>query len=59
MDRFLPYWVPVFQALLTPAIAFLAVVIAFFQWRTAHQRVVIDQFARRMKFYTDCRDVFA
>jgi hypothetical protein len=57
MDRFLPYWVPVFQALLTPAIAFLAAVIAFFQWTTARQRVVIDQFDRRMKFYTDCRDV--
>jgi hypothetical protein len=57
MNCFLSYWVPVFQALLTPAVAFLAVVIALFQWRTAHKRVVIDLFDRRMKIYTDCRDV--
>jgi hypothetical protein len=57
MNCLLPCWLQVSQALLTPAIAILAVVIAFFQWKTAHQRAVIDQFDRRMKFYTGCRDV--
>jgi hypothetical protein len=57
MNFFLSYWVPVFQALLTPAIAFLAVMIALCQWRTAHQRVVMDLFDRRMKIYTDCREI--
>jgi hypothetical protein len=57
MNCFLPCWLQLSQALLTPAIAILTVVIAYFQWRTAHQKVVIDQFDRRMKFYTGCRDV--
>jgi hypothetical protein len=45
------------QASTVPAIALLAAVIGFFQWRTAHKRVVIDLFDRRMKIYTDCRDI--
>ena len=53
----LPYGMQMLQALAVPAIALFAVVIGFFQWRTAHQRVVIDLFDRRMKIYTDCRDV--
>jgi len=47
----------VLQALLTPALAIPTGMIAFFQWRTAHQRVVIDLFDRRMKIYIGCRDV--
>jgi hypothetical protein len=57
MNCAFPYWIQVFQALLTPAVAILAGVIAFFQWRTAHQKMVIDLFDRRMKIYADCRDV--
>ncbi len=57
MSCAIPYWIQVFQALLTPAVAVLAGVIAFFQWRTAHQKMVIDLFDRRMKIYADCRDV--
>ena len=30
------------QALATPAIALLAIVVAVMQWRTAHQKVVLD-----------------
>jgi hypothetical protein len=53
------YWIQVLQALLTPAIAFLAVVTAVFQLRTAQQRVVLDLFDRRLAKYTAVRDVVA
>lgn len=45
----LPEWVLILQALLTPAIAVAVAVIAFLQWRTAHQKVVLDLFDRRWK----------
>ncbi|MGX1256638.1 hypothetical protein [Sinorhizobium fredii] len=38
-------------ALLTPTIALFAALIAFLQWRTAHQKVVLDVFDRRLKVY--------
>lgn len=47
----LPLWLQVMQALLTPAIALAVGVIAFMQWRTAHQKVVLDLFERRMAVY--------
>lgn len=47
----MPAWVQYLQALATPAIALLAIVIAVFQWRTAHQRAVLDLFDRRMQVY--------
>lgn len=47
----LPLWLQVMQALLTPAIALAVGVIAFMQWRTAHQKVVLDLFERRMSVY--------
>src|SRR5215207_849422 len=40
---------PVWVALLGILATFIAVMIAFFQWRTAHQKVVLDLFERRMK----------
>lgn len=45
-------WVTVLSALLTPTIAAFAIVIAFMQWRTAHQKVVLDLFDRRLKVYS-------
>lgn len=39
------------SALLTPTIAAVAIVIAFMQWRTAHQKVVLDLFDRRLGIY--------
>jgi hypothetical protein len=45
------------QGLLTPVVAILALIIAFFQWRAGHQKMVIDLFDRRMKIYSDCRNV--
>ncbi|MBY3027599.1 hypothetical protein HF265_00495 [Rhizobium leguminosarum] len=44
----MPIWIQVLQALLTPAIAIGVGVIAYMQWRTAHQKVVLDLFARRI-----------
>lgn len=53
----MPTWVQYSQALATPAIALLAIVIAILQWRTAHQKVVVDLFERRMKVYSEIRAV--
>src|SRR4051794_17999162 len=48
MQPLLPLWVLYSQALATPAIAILAVVLGLVQWRTAHQRAVLDLFERRI-----------
>lgn len=49
----LPDWVVVLQALLPIAIALAVGVIAFLQWRTAHQKVVLDVFDRRLSVFDD------
>ncbi|WP_105435692.1 hypothetical protein [Neorhizobium tomejilense] len=53
----IPVWIQVLQALLTPAIAIAVGVVAFLQWRTAHQKVVLDLFERRLKIYDAVSDV--
>jgi hypothetical protein len=45
------------QALGTPAIAALAIVIGVMQWRTAHQRAVLDLFEKRFALYQELRTV--
>jgi hypothetical protein len=40
-----------FQPWIIAAIAALAALIAYFQWRTAHQRVVLDLFDRRLQTF--------
>jgi hypothetical protein len=55
MTSTLPNWVLYLQALLTPAIALLAVVIGYVQWRTAHQRAVLDAFEKRFEIYQSAR----
>src|SRR5260370_19959215 len=55
----MPLWIQYSQALAAPAIALLAIVIAILQWRTAHQKVVLDLFERRMKVYSEIRAVIA
>jgi hypothetical protein len=57
MNCSLPYWMHVLQAMLTPAIAFLAVVIGWGQWRTAQQKVVLDLFDRRLGKHTAFRGI--
>ena len=46
-----PIWIQYLQALSTPAIALLAIVIGILQWRTAHQRAVLDLFDKRIEAY--------
>jgi hypothetical protein len=57
MPAQLPEWVLYLQALSTPAIAVLAAVIGFMQWRTAHQRAVLDLFEKRYELYSAVRSV--
>src|SRR6266516_5413509 len=59
MTTGLPYWIEVLQALSTPAIALLALVIGYFQWRTSHQRAVVELFEKRMAVYDAIRAVMA
>jgi hypothetical protein len=46
-----PVWIQILQALLTPTIAVAVGVIGFLQWRTAHQKVMLDLFDRRIRVY--------
>src|SRR5215469_9104869 len=52
-------WYQVLQALSTPAIALLAVVIGVMQWRTAHQRAVLDLFQKRWDTYGELRRIIS
>lgn len=52
----MPVWIEVLQALLTPAIAMAVFVVAFMQWRTAHQKVVLDLFDRRHAVYREMEE---
>jgi hypothetical protein len=47
----IPAWIQILQALLTPAIAVAVGLIGFLQWRTAHQKVMLDLFDRRVAVY--------
>ena len=51
-----PIWIQILQALLTPTIALAVGLIAFMQWRTSHQKVVLDLFDRRLAIYHTVRD---
>lgn len=53
----LPIWAQWTQLAVTGGIAVFAAFIAYRQWRTAHQRVVLDLFERRMTIYDDARNV--
>jgi hypothetical protein len=52
-----PAWIQILQALSTPMIAVLALVIGYAQWRTAQQRAVVELFDKRMKFFDEVREV--
>jgi hypothetical protein len=43
-----PIYVQYLTAISTPIIALMVAAIAFAQWRTAHQRMILDLFQRRM-----------
>lgn len=55
----IPTWIQTLQALATPTIALGVGTIAFLQWRTAHQKTVMDLFDRRFQAYEDLMNVAA
>jgi hypothetical protein len=59
MREQLPYWLQVLQALSTPAIALLAITIGGMQWRTSHQRAVLDLFDKRWAVLNELRSVIS
>ena len=48
-------WVDYLQALLTPAIAGLGLLIAWLQWRTSHQRLKLERFDDRFRRFEATR----
>jgi hypothetical protein len=46
-----PIWIQTLQALATPVIGIGVGVVGFLQWRTAHQKVVLDLFEKRLAVY--------
>ncbi|WP_037435488.1 hypothetical protein [Sinorhizobium fredii] len=52
-----PLWIQTLQGLATPLIALGVGVVGFMQWRTAHQKVVMDLFDRRLKVHEEVREV--
>jgi hypothetical protein len=54
-----PAWVALLSALLTPAIALLAGIIAYRQWRTAHYRLKLDLFDQRLAIHIAVHDVLS
>ncbi len=46
-----PIWVQTLSALLVPVIAIAVGVIAYFQWRTNQNRLKLELFDRRVKYY--------
>jgi hypothetical protein len=57
MPSQMPLWVQILQALLTPVVAGLAVVIAWAQWRVVRRREVMELFERRVAIYEALRKV--
>ena len=55
----LPLYVQYLMALSTPLIALMVAMIALAQWRTAHQRMVLDLFERRMKLIDEVSRIAA
>jgi hypothetical protein len=49
-------WISVLQALLTPTIAMVGLVIGFLQWRTNHLKRKNELFDRRYEFYYRFRE---
>ncbi len=59
MTNQLPAWIQYLQAFSTPSIALLALVIGVMQWRTSHQRAVLDLFEKRWETYMELRFIIS
>jgi hypothetical protein len=57
MDKLLPIYLSVVVAAFVAAIGLLQYLTARKQWRTAHNRAVLDQFERRYQIYKELREV--
>ena len=53
----LPLWIKILTAMLAPAIACLAAVIAWAQWRVVRRREIMELFERRIAIYEALRNV--
>jgi hypothetical protein len=47
------------KALLTPVIAIVATYIAWQQWKTNQQKLILDRYDRRLKVYEDVRQILS
>ena len=54
-----PHWTAYLSALLTPIVAVLGVCIAYWQWRTAQNKLKHDLFERRFSVYDAARTLLA
>ena len=54
-----PAWVGILTAFLTPLIAVIVAYIAYRQWRTAHNRLKLDLFDRRLAIHSAARELIA
>ena len=52
-----PHWTQIMTALLTPMIAGIAILIAYRQWKTAHEKLKFDRFDRRFAVYDTARNL--
>ncbi|KQT96954.1 hypothetical protein [Rhizobium sp. Leaf453] len=50
-----PAWIQILQALMTPLLAIVAGYIGYRQWHTAHQKIMLDLFDRRLNVYSNVR----
>lgn len=51
--------VKLFSALLTPVIAIIATYIAWQQWRTNRQKLILDRYDRRLHVYEEVRKILS
>lgn len=54
-----PYWTTYLAALLTPTVAVLGSLIAYWQWRLAQNKLKLDLFDRRFSVYEAARTLLA
>ncbi|WP_162350166.1 hypothetical protein [Pseudoxanthomonas gei] len=51
--------VEISKALLTPLIAIVATYVAWQQWKTNQQKLVLDRYDRRLKVYEEVRKILS